>query len=40
MGVVALELIEEFVRSWELTVWFADVRDAVDDELLEAIVTD
>jgi hypothetical protein len=40
MGIVALELFEEFVRGWESTVWFADTGDAVDDELLEAIVAD
>ena len=40
MGVVALKLVEEFVGSWELTVWFADVGNAVDNEFLEAIVAD
>jgi hypothetical protein len=34
VGIVVLELVEEFVCSWEASVWLADAGDAVDDELL------
>jgi hypothetical protein len=40
VGVVALELLEEFVRRRESSVWLADAWDAVDYELLEAVVAD
>jgi hypothetical protein len=38
VSVVALELVEEFVRRWEAAVGFTDARDSVDDELLESVV--
>ena len=40
VGVVALELLEEFVRCRESSVRLADAWDAVDYELLEAVVSD
>jgi hypothetical protein len=40
VGVVALELVEEFVSCREPSVWFADTWDSVDYELLESVVSD
>jgi hypothetical protein len=40
VSIVALELVEEFVCSWEASIWFADAGNAIDDELLETVVAD
>ena len=39
VGVVALELCEEFVGIRESAIWFAEARDSVDDELAETVIT-
>jgi hypothetical protein len=39
MGVVSLELVEEFVGRWEAAVGFADAWDSIYDEFLEAVVS-
>ena len=40
VGVVPLELFEEFIRGWEAAVGFTDAWDSVDDELAEPVVAD
>ena len=40
MGIVALELSEEFVGSGELSIGFVDAGDSIDDEFAEAVILD
>jgi hypothetical protein len=40
VGIVTLELGEEFIGGRESAIWLADAWDSVDDEFVEPVVPD
>jgi hypothetical protein len=40
VGIISLELCEEFIGSGESTVGFANAGDSIDNEFVEAIISD
>jgi len=40
MGIVALELSKEFVRSGEASIWFTDARNSINNKFAKSVISD